>query len=70
MSKDIETIIAAAEAHGAEGEPDHEVGDLQAALRLCWSSMTFAARSRVLSDDTITDLLADYGEDPEERDPE
>lgn len=47
----VEKIVHAAERHGLESEPDHEVGDLQDALREAWKRMTPEARS-----DTITAL--------------
>jgi hypothetical protein len=36
----IERIIAAAAEHGRQSEPDHEVGDLQQALRVAWELFT------------------------------
>lgn len=47
----VEKIIEAAEQHGRDSEPEHEVGDLQDALREAWKRMTPAQRS-----DTITAL--------------
>lgn len=47
----VERIVEAATLHGEESEPDHEVGDLQTALREAWKRMTPAQRS-----DTITAL--------------
>ena len=35
----LEALLAAAEQHGLESEPDHEVGDLQDLLRACWSRL-------------------------------
>lgn len=35
---DIEFYIETAETHGAESEPDHEVGDLQDFLRAAWGN--------------------------------
>ena len=37
-------IIDAAERHGRVSDPDHEVGDLQDALRGAWSVLTPAQR--------------------------
>lgn len=36
----IETLIEAAERHGAESDPDHEIGDLQDLLRAAWELMS------------------------------
>jgi hypothetical protein len=40
-------ILRAAEAHGICSEPDHEIGDLRAALELAWSLLTSAQRLQV-----------------------
>lgn len=37
---DIEAYIDAAKNHGADSDPDHEVGDLQDYLRAMWSLLT------------------------------
>jgi len=36
----IEKIIEIAHVHGVDSVPDMEVGDLQAALRICWQELT------------------------------
>lgn len=36
----IETFIKAAEEHGCNSDPDHEVGDLQSFLRAAWALMS------------------------------
>lgn len=36
----LRTLLDAAEHHGRESEPDHEVGDLQDILFDCWKVMT------------------------------
>ena len=41
----LEALLAAAEEHGLESEPDHEVGDLQDLLRACWSRLGEADRA-------------------------
>ncbi len=46
---DIEVVIAAAEQHGQDDDPDHEVGDLQAALRLAWELFTPEQRASYLA---------------------
>lgn len=43
-------IIAAAQRHGTDSEPDHEVGDLQDALRLCWSRLSTTQQKSVLAE--------------------
>lgn len=52
----VEDIIQAAQQHGEESEPDHEVGDLQDALRLAWIKLSPEAQRAVhkeLADGTI-----------------
>ena len=45
---DVEDYIAAAKRHGEDDHPDHEVGDLQDALRICFAALTKAQKARVL----------------------
>lgn len=40
-------LLAAAEAHGQQSEPEHEVGDLQVLLRSCWERLTPAQQRAV-----------------------
>lgn len=40
-------ILDSAEAHGQLDDPDHEVGDLQDALRLAWERLTPTQRAAV-----------------------
>jgi hypothetical protein len=56
---DIEIVIVAAQRHGEDSEPDHEVGDLQEALRLAWNFMSHAMRNDFMTHATIKDLLAE-----------
>jgi hypothetical protein len=37
---DVEFYIGAAEKHGEDSEPDHEVGDLQEFLRAMWGFLS------------------------------
>jgi len=45
----LEDILQAARAHGEESDPDHEVGDLQIALRLAWAGLSPEAQREVHS---------------------
>lgn len=54
---DVETMIAAAERHGAESDPDHEVGDLQQILRAAWEIMTPEQRVALAADDMVQEVL-------------
>lgn len=57
VTDELEQIILSAETHGIEGDdPDHEVGDLQGALRLAWRHLTRAARRRVTREFFATHL--------------
>lgn len=47
-NRDIEEIILLAKDHGEESEPDMEIGDLQAALRLVWKILTAYQQEVVL----------------------
>jgi hypothetical protein len=49
MSKTIDDILRSAEQHDIDSEPDHEVGDLQNALRIAWEEMTSEQRKRLAS---------------------
>jgi hypothetical protein len=40
MSLNVEFYIGAAQKHGEDSEPGHEVGDLQAFLRAAWKLLT------------------------------
>ena len=44
---DVERLIDAADQHGVDSEPAHEVGDLQAYLRAAWSVMTQSQKTAV-----------------------
>lgn len=43
----LEEILAAAAEHGAQSEPDHEVGDLQDVLSYCWAKLSEKNREEV-----------------------
>lgn len=44
----IEAVFQGAEAHGAESEAGHQVGDLEAALRAAWKLMTKRQRLKLM----------------------
>lgn len=46
----VERLIAAAQKHGAESDPNHEVGDLQDALRACWAHLSARGRAHVFEE--------------------
>lgn len=45
----VERILNAAEQHGQNSEPDHEVGDLQDVLRAAWSLMSTEQRNQLMA---------------------
>lgn len=45
----IEQVLQSARAHGDASEPDHEIGDLQDALRLVFDRLSRTQRRLVLS---------------------
>lgn len=53
----LQLVLKAAEQHGKESEPDHEVGDLQDALHVVWDLLTPGQKSQFLANDTVRDLL-------------
>lgn len=57
-----ELIIKACALHGSIGEPDHEVGDLQDALRVAFHNMTPIQQAKVLKeveeDEGMVDFIA------------
>ena len=44
----LQDILDAAERHGSESDPDHEVGDLQDMLRTAWDMLPKTKRSKLL----------------------
>ena len=44
----LDKLLASAKAHGENSEPDHEVGDLQDALRIAWDLLDEAKRRELL----------------------
>ena len=43
-------IMSAADRHGEQSEPEHEVGDLQDAIRLMWGKLTYEQKRAVHND--------------------
>lgn len=53
----LQLVFMAAEQHGKDSEPDHEVGDLQDALLTLWALQTPSQKAQFLADQTIRELL-------------
>lgn len=53
----IEHLIRAAQQHGEDSEPDHEVGDLQDLLRSVWQLLTPGQRAAALRSQQVSDVL-------------
>jgi hypothetical protein len=45
----VDRILTAAQQHGSNSEPDHEVGDLQEVLRAAWSLMLPEQRNQLMA---------------------
>jgi hypothetical protein len=58
MDFSMETYIAAAQRHGENSEPDHEVGDLQQYLRIAAEIMTDEQRHAFARNTEVLDLVA------------
>jgi hypothetical protein len=54
----LNKLLDAAEAHGAQSEPDHEVGDLQDILRTCWRRLNSRSQQEVYK--VHKDLIDDW----------
>lgn len=50
-------LINAAERHGQEGDPRHEVGDLQDVVTACFDAMTDEQAAEVFDDWRMKELL-------------
>lgn len=48
-SKYLQWVLEQAEEHGLDAEPDHEVGDLQDALRVAFSLLTEEQQATAVS---------------------
>ncbi len=58
----IEDVIAAAERHGQDSEPDHEVGDLQDCLRAAAGLFTEEQRIQFYKTEAVMNVLEWGGE--------
>lgn len=65
----IERLIAAAERHGQDSEPDHEVGDLQSLLRRAWELMEPHQRTTLLTSSEAEEVLEHGGDGEPDADP-
>lgn len=53
----IELYIEAAEQHGQDSAPDHEVGDLQDLARKMWEIMSPGQRLKLMADEDIREAI-------------
>ena len=58
---DVEFYIEAAQQHGADSEPDHEVGDLQDFLRAMWAMLSVEQRRQFARSASVADVLDGAG---------
>jgi hypothetical protein len=54
---DVELCILAAQAHGENSDPDHEVGDLQDCLREMWELLSADQRQRFMTGASVRERL-------------
>jgi hypothetical protein len=53
----LEDFLGAARQHGADEDPDHEVGDLQDLLRAAWNLMSPDQRTALMRSDPVLNLV-------------
>ncbi|WP_143694518.1 hypothetical protein [Variovorax sp. JS1663] len=53
----IQRVLNAAQQHGENDDPDHEVGDLQDVLRAAWSLLTLEQRNQVMAAAETVEVL-------------
>lgn len=53
----IDKVLEAATAHGEASEPDHEVGDLQQALRTAWELLGPVEREKFIASYEVKEIL-------------
>lgn len=61
----LETVLDAAAHHGTEGDPDHEVGDLQDLARDLWALLSPTQRATFARADRWHAFIADHTPTPE-----
>lgn len=58
---DVEVYIEAAQRHGEDSEPDHEVGDLQDLLRAAWGLLSEEQKMSLFWKDEVRNVLVQGG---------
>ena len=61
LDENLERVLEAAQAHGADDDPEHEVGDLQGIIHAMWSVLTDDQKERVLAHNDVRDILECWG---------
>ena len=59
---DLSRLLRAAERHGSESDPDHEVGDLQDVLKAAFGCLTKYQRVKFMGSEAVKDLLDEWGD--------
>lgn len=54
---DVALVFEAAQQHGRDSLPEHEIGDLHQALSAAWALMTAAQRAAFRKDPIVNDIL-------------
>lgn len=57
LNQPLEKLIAAADNHGEDEDPDHTVGDLQDLLRRSWEIMGVSQRLQLLRSDEAESVI-------------
>jgi hypothetical protein len=60
LAEAVEELIELAQEHGEESEPEMEVGDLQAALRVVWQMLT-EDQQRMAHEQILTEVFGMEG---------
>lgn len=53
----VELILEAARLHGENSESEHEVGDLQDAIRLIWGILSVEQKRKVMNDRALQERI-------------
>lgn len=61
LNENLERVLEAAQAHGEEDDPEHEIGDLQGVIHAMWSVLTDDQKETVLAHDDVRDVLETWG---------
>lgn len=61
LDEKLDRVLEAAQAHGEDDDPEHEVGDLQSVIHAMWAVLTDDQKERVFADNDVRDILECWG---------